>query len=1112
MLFFAKTANVVVALSSISVSLMSGTVQGRLSFFEKEDVCPEALVTTCTAQSYDGFFNLSGVEVYCQERQFALIQNFDASECSSSNVVGQLNESRGGQYSLSRVGLNSCGYLSDSAVRKIAKYSRAVVLQDNLRGLFSSQAPEVLDALRNGRNWYGTEDLWETPDKWCFDSTQCTQAEIDAMDGWPRMYRSCRRPCVQWTGSLFSRDLVSPPGWSRTFLQMKDVSEICKSSQTTTVLKNIIENPSLTRLSGFVSITELVNELLVPGPFTIFAPSDQAFDALDPELRFFLQKDNAALSSVLRYHVVQANALSSTLQSNQVLETLNGEGVEVTVSGAVVKVNNATVVVADALADNGVVHVIDQVLLPPSIFNVSTDEETVIPISTAAQPLCGFKDVKEVDTCFAQPEGDYSIGGRHVFCRNDHALIQNYVSDFCEVPFLPSTRDGRRITKYSPPEYGAVIAVSTNSCGYLPRAVVEKLAESATGIELTDLGRGSARSDAPEVLNALRTGKSWHGTENLWTMDEDEGICFDASKCTQADLEAINYWPRMYLSCQSPNCAHWTSPVLGLAGYVHSSQQAEPSIASQTWLKMGPVKAPSSDTCSGKTNGYYTIASIERVYCLDGAALLSQSCPTTTSYKMVDGVGPENCGFMDPESVRQLAKFAFGVNMTEDGSSASNIDGSAVAALRAGKSWQNDCIQWITPDDGSWCFETNCAISQATGWPNMYHSCGRRDCVHWLASVQQSRKFARATASRTLLLMHAALPPTPIPQSPTPVPSPTTTTEPTTLTLAPTQGPGTDQITECDSARTCFGKSSGMYTFSGTGTVFCDGAGAALIQNFVASPTQGGQYGALMEVQPFSSGYFNDSAVRRLAEYANAVRVVVVGQGSATSGAAAARALRLGKSWHQPDITWKVIDSLCFEAPCDVAKETAVASWPNMHASCRDKCVHWTADSQHSSSKAAPTIASRTWIEMTECQVQDPVDAISPSADTRQMGLQLAEGDNITSDNKNTNQSKSMTLLVLTAVPAVCCAMLLMIAVCAYRLRKRDQKNNNFTISPLGQHKRLYDDEKHDFSVVHMCNTSPSLHRTARPESRHTNTIRDFKSSFYSGVLLNQSTSASDRM
>lgn len=113
---------------------------------------------------------------------------------------------------------------------------------------------------------------------------------------------------------------------------------------------------------------ELTEVLQGEGPFTVFAPTDEAFAALPAgSVEKLLQPENRAmLVQILQYHVVSGAYPSEDLSSGEVT-TVEGQPVMVTVSEGGVKVNNANVIQPDITASNGVIHAIDQVIIPPGM-------------------------------------------------------------------------------------------------------------------------------------------------------------------------------------------------------------------------------------------------------------------------------------------------------------------------------------------------------------------------------------------------------------------------------------------------------------------------------------------------------------------------------------------------------------------------------------------------------------------------------------------------------------------------------------------------------------------------------------------------------------------------
>ena len=108
----------------------------------------------------------------------------------------------------------------------------------------------------------------------------------------------------------------------------------------------------------------LVEALQAEGPLTVFATTDEAFAALPEGTVEGLLEDTEALSAILTYHVVDGAVMSADLSDGMEAETLNGEMVTISIDGETVMVNDATVTMADIEASNGVIHVIDTVLIP----------------------------------------------------------------------------------------------------------------------------------------------------------------------------------------------------------------------------------------------------------------------------------------------------------------------------------------------------------------------------------------------------------------------------------------------------------------------------------------------------------------------------------------------------------------------------------------------------------------------------------------------------------------------------------------------------------------------------------------------------------------------------
>ena len=124
-----------------------------------------------------------------------------------------------------------------------------------------------------------------------------------------------------------------------------------------------VDNGNFKTLAAALGQAGLVDTLKGKGPFTVFAPTDAAFAKLPKEQLDALLADKAQLSKVLTYHVVPGLVLARDVKPGAV-KTVEGSALTVRAEGGRVMVDNATVTTTDVRADNGVIHVIDAVLLP----------------------------------------------------------------------------------------------------------------------------------------------------------------------------------------------------------------------------------------------------------------------------------------------------------------------------------------------------------------------------------------------------------------------------------------------------------------------------------------------------------------------------------------------------------------------------------------------------------------------------------------------------------------------------------------------------------------------------------------------------------------------------
>ena len=182
-----------------------------------------------------------------------------------------------------------------------------------------------------------------------------------------------------------------------------------------TVVDVIINSPDHNTLEAAVIAADLAGTLSGPGPFTVFAPTDAAFDLLPAGTVDALLADIPALTNILTYHVVGASALSTNLADGQMILTLQGQEVTVTLSNGNVFINNAQVTVADIVAQNGVVHVINAVLIPQStpssVFEIiaASPEHNILEAAINAADLAGDLSGSGPFTVFAPTDAAFNL-------------------------------------------------------------------------------------------------------------------------------------------------------------------------------------------------------------------------------------------------------------------------------------------------------------------------------------------------------------------------------------------------------------------------------------------------------------------------------------------------------------------------------------------------------------------------------------------------------------------------------------------------------------------------------------------------------------------------------
>lgn len=148
----------------------------------------------------------------------------------------------------------------------------------------------------------------------------------------------------------------------KKLLALTALSFAALSVQAKDIVDTAVANGNFKTLAAALQAADLVKTLKGPGPFTVFAPTDAAFAKIPKADLDALLKDKAKLTAILTYHVVPGKVMAKDVKAGKV-KTVQGSELTVTTTAGVM-VDNAKVTATDVAADNGVIHVIDTVIMP----------------------------------------------------------------------------------------------------------------------------------------------------------------------------------------------------------------------------------------------------------------------------------------------------------------------------------------------------------------------------------------------------------------------------------------------------------------------------------------------------------------------------------------------------------------------------------------------------------------------------------------------------------------------------------------------------------------------------------------------------------------------------
>ena len=152
-------------------------------------------------------------------------------------------------------------------------------------------------------------------------------------------------------------------------------------------------------LSALLNTAGLADALKAQGPFTIFAPTDDAFAQLSPDSLDALNKDPQKLAALLKYHVVEGAVKAADVAKLNGAKTLEGDPLAITTKDDKTQINNATLTGSDLETANGIIHPIDRVLIPPALRN------QIVALAPSSTPKPGATPAAGKGTAIAQVQG-----------------------------------------------------------------------------------------------------------------------------------------------------------------------------------------------------------------------------------------------------------------------------------------------------------------------------------------------------------------------------------------------------------------------------------------------------------------------------------------------------------------------------------------------------------------------------------------------------------------------------------------------------------------------------------------------------------------------------------
>ena len=315
----------------------------------------------------------------------------------------------------------------------------------------------------------------------------------------------------------------------------------------------ISASPSHTTLNTAVMACNLMGTLSGPGPFTVFAPTDNAFNNLPAGTVSALLNDIPTLTDILLHHVVGDSVMSGMLSNNQIVTTLLGTDVTVTIdSNGNVFIDNALVTLADVVGDNGVVHIIDAVLLPNFDCNGVIDGPALVDTCGDCQ-LAYIYDYVTHNVTFLNDTNNVVLGATEVLVLPDNPMnpywnsgcvpntVYDIISNSVDHTTLKAAIDACSLDgTLSGPGPFTVFAPTDNAFGNLPAGTVTALLNDIPALTDILLHHVVGDSVMSGMLSNNQIVTTLLGTDVTVTINSNGDVYIDNAMVTVVDLVGDN--------------------------------------------------------------------------------------------------------------------------------------------------------------------------------------------------------------------------------------------------------------------------------------------------------------------------------------------------------------------------------------------------------------------------------------------------------------------------------------------------------------------------------------------------------------------------------------------